>query len=356
MNESKNVDLTNLPDAPGCYIFWDSAGDCLYVGKSKRLKNRVRSYFNKNTPPKIQKLAKLIARIECRTAADEIDALYLEHSLIKTYRPPFNAQMKKDPHPHYICIDWRHAKPGLYISDIPSPGATGYGSFGSVYDAKLALAVIGRAWKVPSCATVHFDNPNPGRGCLNMHIGRCQGPCQPGISEGYRDSLIKAAAFMQGRGNQAISNLKREMKQAGQDLDFEKATKIRDNLRALQALQWRFAYQVPFTGRRLCVLIKGYHEPGFLLLYYKNGQLRQTARFNGPDDWPAKRDSFIQGMVGNAISSQNCFKAETNGQDYMYPSAATLEIRARKCYVDVTKTSKTNLQRRLDKALKRFIK
>ena len=337
-----NWELNLLPDAPGCYIFRDKAGDCLYVGKSKKLRSRVRSYFNKNTPPKVRKLAKLIAHIDYRPAASEIDALYLEHSLIKTYRPPFNSQLKKDLHPHYICIQWGQARPGLYISDRPGPEAARYGGFTSVHDAKEALAVLNRAWRIPMCETPQFDKPS--RGCLNLHIGRCLGPCQPGNPDFYRKNLQKAAAFMQGRNKQPLSALKRDMNQAVQDMDFEKAAKIRDVLAELQALQRRFTYRVPFKGRRICVLVQGYHEPGFLLLYYKNGQLRQWAHVKTPEDWHSKRDGFILGMVKNT----------PNGQEYMYTSAATMEIRARKRYIDVTKTSKANLQARLDRAVERF--
>ena len=340
------MDTNFLPDSPGCYIFKDSAGDCLYVGKSKKLRSRVRSYFNKNNAPKVQKLAKLVANIEYREAANEIEALYLEHSLIKTYRPPFNSQMKKDPHPHYICIEWTHTNPGIYISDRPGPDATRYGSFGSTYDAREVLTIISRAWLMPSCETQHFDSPNSARSCLNMHIGRCLGPCMAIAQEGYRENLMRAAAFMQGRNKQALSAIKQEMNQAVQSLDFEKAARLRDVLANLQYIQKRFTYRVPFQNRRICVLIKGHHEPGCMLMYYKNNQLRQSIRLEGPEDWPKKRDSFILSMIG---------KTETNSQDYMYTSAATLEIRARKCFIDVTKTSKANLAKRLDRATKRFL-
>ena len=342
-----NVDTSFLPDTPGCYIFWDRAGDCLYVGKSKKLRSRVRSYFNKSTDPKVKKLAKLIARIEYQPAASEVDALYLEHSLIKTYRPPFNSQLKKDLHPHYICIQWGRAMPGLYISDRPGAEATRYGSFSSVYDAKEALGVLNRAWRTPMCEVQHFDKL--GRGCLNMHIGRCLGPCQAAAqneeAENYRNNLLKAAAFMQGRNKQPLAALKREMNQAVQDMDFENAARVMDVLAELQALQRRFAYRVPFIGRRLCILVQGYNEPGCLLLYYKNGQLRHWARIESPEDWQGKQESFILGMV----------KTRPSGQEYIYTSAATIEIRARKRFIDVTKTGKANLQARLTKAINGFL-
>jgi len=334
--------LQDIPDTPGCYIYWDEAGDCLYVGKSKRVKSRVRSYFGKHNPPKVQKLAKLIARIEYRPAMDEIDALFLEHSLIKTYRPPFNSQMKKDPHPYYICIDWGQALPGLYISDRPGRGAVRYGSFNSVYDAKIALTVINRAWATPVCEKKYYGIPQ--HSCLNLHIGRCLGPCQKENQENYRESLLKAASFMQGRNKKALSQLKQEMQKAALDYDFEKAARLRDILNELHNLQKRFTYRVPFEGRRLCVFIKGYNEPGFLLLHFKSGQLKQAVKCKNPEDWPIKRDIFMAGGFSDTAEAAK-----------LYTSTATQEIRAGKCYIDITKTSKESAAKRLDKIMQRFI-
>jgi len=339
----KPLEINHIPNAPGCYIYWDSASDCLYVGKSKRVKTRVQSYFNANNSSKVIKLAKLISRVEYRPADNELDALFMEHGLIKTYRPPFNSQMKKDPHPHYICIQWQRERPGLYISDRPTREATRYGSFSSAYDAKDALGLINRAWRTPICEKVYFDK-TPGRACLNQHIQRCLAPCQEDAS-GYRENLISAAAYMQGRGKKVLMAFEQEMKAAAQNLDYEKAGKLRDMLESLRYLQNRFQYRVPFQGRRLCVFMRGYHETGFLLLYYKNGQLLQAARFENPDDWAMGREQFVHGMLeGNPSELAR-----------LYTPAAVQEIRARKRFVDLTKTRKDDLSKRLMVAAEGFM-
>jgi len=344
--------ISALPDAPGCYIYRDSAGDCLYVGKSKQVRSRVRSYFNSNNPSKVQKLAKLINRIEYRPTTSEIDALYLEHGLIKTYRPPFNSQMKKDPHPHYICIEWDRDRPGLYISDRPTRDAERYGGFNSVYDAREALTIINRTWATPICESRHFDTSPKTRGCLNLHIGRCIGPCQKNLlnATNYRENLLKAAAFMQGRNKQALLALKREMNQAATDCDYEKAANLRDTLDQLSNLQRRFTYRVPFIGRRLCVLIKGYHEPGFLLLYYNSGKLQQALQLATPTEWIERRDDFVSSI----FATENNFN-NIEEQNKLYSSTATSEIRARKLYINITKTPKPNLAAKLNKAIAKFI-
>jgi len=342
--------ISALPNAPGCYIFWDSAGEILYVGKSKRVRNRVRSYFGKNNLPKINKLAKLIAHIECRPALDEIDALYLEHSLIKTYRPPFNAQMKKDPVFHYICIEWGCNVPGLYISDKPGPEATRYGSFFSAYDARDALGLLNKIWGTPVCENrkFDFDKSKASRSCLRLHIDRCLGPCEAEGREQeaeYRKELVSVAAFMQGSNKQALSDIKLEMEQAALDLDFEKAAGLRDIFTGLLGLWRRVRYRMPFAGRRLCIFVKGYNEPNVLLLYYRKGQLKHTVRCAESIDWANARDSFISVITGEA-------KTDDNLPDLVkiYTSTATQEIRAKKLCVDVTKTRKTSLAGKLDRA------
>ena len=330
-----------LPDAPGCYVYWDTSGSCLYVGKSKKVRSRVRSYFNKNNPPKIQKLAKLINRVEYRPATDEIDALFLEHSLIKTYRPPFNSQMKKDPHPHYICIDWDRALPGIYISDRPSANAARYGGFNSEYDARDAITLINRAWATPMCEKRYYDKPE--RGCLNLHMHRCLGPCQAENQASYREKLLNAAAFLQGRNKKALQELKHAMQDAARGYDYEKAARLRDILEKLHYLQKRLMYRVPFGRRRLCVFIKGYNEPGFMVLHYKNGHLRQALKCKNHNEWPTVLGHFMDGCSGGIATATT-----------LYTSVATSEIRAKKCYVDITRARKETLAKRLDKIAKRF--
>jgi len=190
---------------------------------------------------------------------------------------------------------------------------------------------------------------NPGAGIASANVSiRPSTDINP-FANTYRETLIQAAQFMQGKNKHALSALKREMTLAVQNMDFEKAAKLRDTISTLENLRQRFSYRIPLQGRRICVFIKGYHEPGLMLLYYKNGRLRQAAHVPSqaqtPENWPKIRDGFILGMTG---------KTEIDPQEHIYPSTATLEIRARKLYVDVTKTSKSSLPARLDKAMKKF--
>ncbi|MCL2360349.1 MAG: GIY-YIG nuclease family protein [Defluviitaleaceae bacterium] len=347
-----DINIIHIPDTPGCYIFWDNGGDCLYVGKSKNVKSRVRSYFNKGNPPKTQKLVRLINRVEYRPAADELEALYLEHGLIKTYRPPFNSQMKRDYSPYFICIEWGQTTPGLYISHNPTPEATPYGGFFSDYDARDALAILNRAWGIPTCEQKYFDSARDAhRSCLNSHIGKCLGPCIAG-NAAYNEHLKFVAAFMQGKNKDALQDIELEMSQAAMDFDYEKAAGLRDLVHELKHLQKRFAYQVSFKDRRVWVFIKGHHEDRFRFLYYKNGDLRYMESFgnNKEPSQTEKKKKIIHAMSNNKNTAINLPESAK-----IYTTVATKEIRAIKYYVDVTNTPSTSLAKKLDKALTHFI-
>jgi len=345
--------ISSLPDSPGCYIFWDKERDCLYVGKSKNIRTRVRSYFSKNNPPKTQKLSTLIAHVEYIPADSELTALYLEHSLIKTYRPPFNSQMKKDFRPHYICIEWAHEKPGLYIHTRPGAEATRYGSFFSDHDARDAITLINRAWGIPICEKRHFGSRNEtNKGCLNGHISRCIGPCMSIATDEYIEILKKTASFMQGKNKKAIREIKQEMNHAAESMDYEKAARLRDIINELQSLQKRFTYQVSFKDRRILVFIKGHHEDEFRLLYFENGELAHMEQFTCKDDTihTTKLESFQKAMSKKIIADKLQETAK------IYTSIATQEIRACKYYVDITKTPKAHLAKKLENAYLYFCK
>jgi len=341
--------FSDLPDAPGCYIFWDSAGDCLYVGKSKNIKSRVRSYFNKSNPPKIQKLSKLICKIEYRSTKSELDALFLEHGLIKTYRPPFNSQMKKDFHPHYICIDWDQALPGLYIHTNPKAKAARYGGFYSVYDAREAIEIINSAWGTPICENTHFDNVLAKKSCLNHHIGRCLGPCSLPNSD-YKQVLLDVTDFLQGKNNKALRKIKEEMTQAATNFDYEKAARQRDIINQLYILQKRVTNQISFKNKKIWVFIKGHHEDSFRFIYFSNSNLVHTELYINTDDFENKRMDTINLIISPINNDDKSQEMAT-----MYTTLATQEIRAVKYYVDVTKTPKTKLAHKFDKAVTHFI-
>jgi len=274
--------------------------------------------------------------------------------------------MKKDIHLHYICIEWDRATPGLYISDRPGAKVTRYGGFTSVYDAQETLGLLSQAWPIPTCELRHFDKKSSqDRACLNMHIGRCMGPCQQrGLNvqtceleelsnnfniKAYRQNLFNAAAFLQGRNKQVLADIKQEMKQAAIDMDFEKAASMRDTLHSLARLQRKLSYRIPFKGRKLCILIKGFFEPNFMIMYYKNGQLIQAKKFNKPEDWSLDIETFVAVIIGNE-------QTNLGDLDKLYTVTATQDINAHKYFIDITKTKKDDILRRLDNAYAKFIR
>ena len=171
--------LDTLPDGPGVYLWRDAEGDVLYVGKAKRLKSRVRSYFSTDfaDSAKNQLLQRLIADVETIVVASEAQSLILENNLIKEYRPRFNVRLKDDKSYPSIAVTLNEAFPRVLVTRRRNiPGARYFGPYTDVGQLRRTLAIIRRLYTVRSC---HDDLPaeRRERPCLDFHIGRCKAPC-----------------------------------------------------------------------------------------------------------------------------------------------------------------------------------
>jgi excinuclease ABC subunit C len=194
--------LDTLPEGPGVYLWRDAGGEVLYVGKAKRLRSRVRSYFATDFPtsPRNQLLQRLIADVETIVVPSEAQSLILENNLIKEYRPRFNVRLKDDKSYPSIAVTLGEPFPRVLVTrrrDIP--GARYFGPYTDVGQLRRTLAIIRRLYTVRSC---HDDLPRDRRDrpCLDYHIGRCQAPCvgwqdQPE----YRRMVEDVVRFLEGR-------------------------------------------------------------------------------------------------------------------------------------------------------------
>jgi excinuclease ABC subunit C len=194
--------LDTLPDGPGVYLWRDAAGDVLYVGKAKRLKSRVRSYFANDfaDSAKNRVLQRLIANVETIVVASEAQSLILENNLIKEYRPRFNVRLKDDKSYPSIAVTLADPFPRVLVTrrrDIP--GARYYGPYTDVGQLRRTLAIIRRLYTVRSC-TDNLPAERRERPCLDYHIGRCLGPCVGWQTmDDYRGMVEDVVAFLDGR-------------------------------------------------------------------------------------------------------------------------------------------------------------
>ncbi|MBK8004037.1 MAG: excinuclease ABC subunit UvrC [Gemmatimonadetes bacterium] len=232
--------LDTLPDAPGVYLWKDAEGNVLYVGKAKRLKPRVRSYFldDHAASPRHQFLLRQIADVETIVVQNEAQSLLLENNLIKEYLPRFNVRLKDDKSYPSIAVTMAEPFPRVLVTrrrDIP--GARYFGPYTDVALLRKTLAVVRRLYTVRSC---HDDLPTERRArpCLDYFIHRCQAPCV-GWQEmvAYRAMIQDVLDFLEGRTTDVRARVRDAMLAASERQDFERAGQYRDQLKWLEQVE-----------------------------------------------------------------------------------------------------------------------
>lgn len=226
-----------LTDKPGVYLMKDNTGEVIYVGKAKRLKNRVSSYFRKNSShnEKVRKMVSNVQDFDFIVTDSEFEALVLECSLIKQYDPKYNILLKDDKGYHYIKIS---SDP--YPKITSEKQHTGTGSFIGPYTSSMAVKQtvneVNKVFRLPTC-TRKFNFQRNTRPCLNYYIKQCAGICLGKISEEeYQETIRQAVDYIKGGSTQSIEKLTKEMEQASEQLDFERAIRIRDRIQAIQKI------------------------------------------------------------------------------------------------------------------------
>ena len=230
--------IQTLPARPGAYRMFGEAGEILYVGKAKNLKNRLSSYFR--TTALDYKTLALVARfadIEITVTASETEALLLEQSLIKEYRPPYNIVFRDDKSYPYIYLASEVEYPRLAFHRGAQKNKGRYfGPFPSAYSVRDSLNILQKVFRVRQCEDTFFKNRS--RPCLQYQIKRCSGPCCGFISpEDYADDVEHAVMFLEGRSKIVMDDYADKMESASSDLDFERAAQYRDQISHLRRIQ-----------------------------------------------------------------------------------------------------------------------
>ncbi len=228
-------ELKKLPSKPGVYIMHDKNDKIIYVGKAISLKNRVRQYFRKNNKTKrIENMVSLIDHFEYIVTDNESEALILECNLIKKNMPKFNVLLKDDKTYPYIKVNTKLEFPNIYLTRrILNDGARYFGPYANSGSAKAMLDFINSKYKIRQCKTFKYK----GRACLNYHIKKCSGPCIGKISkEDYRKEINQIISLLEGNTNQIMKELDKDIKEAADKLEFEKAAELRDKKYAIQRI------------------------------------------------------------------------------------------------------------------------
>ena len=225
--------LKILPDKPGVYIMHDVDDKIIYVGKAVNLKRRVKSYFRKtDKTERIKRMVSLIDHFEYIVVDNEAEALILECNLIKKNRPKFNVLLKDDKTYPYIKIDIKSDYPNVTITrKIINDGSKYFGPYANPGAAKEMVNFIKEKYKIRQCRNFKSNT----RACLNFHIKRCLAPCIGNISkEDYRKQIDEIIDLLEGKTDKIIKDLKNQMKEASEKLDFENAAYIRDRMLAIE--------------------------------------------------------------------------------------------------------------------------
>jgi excinuclease ABC subunit C len=232
-----------LSKLPGVYLMKDDKGRVIYVGKSSSLRDRVGSYFQPSTKlePKKAPLLDYVVDFEVIECDSEVEALLSENRLIKDIQPRFNARLLDDKTFPYLMITTDEDYPGVYITREPrSRGVKLYGPFTSVYQLREAVQLLQRAFKFRTChLDILDDDPKRRffRPCLLYAIKQCSAPCAAKIGkEAYREDIVRLGRFLDGSKKQVLDQMQADMKTAAESLNFEKAARLRDELKALQGL------------------------------------------------------------------------------------------------------------------------
>ncbi|MGF1933360.1 MAG: excinuclease ABC subunit UvrC [Nostoc sp. ChiQUE02] len=230
--------LAEIPPEPGVYFMRDRSDRIIYIGKSRKLRSRVRSYFRDgyNKSERIATMVKLVTEIEFIVTDTEAEALALEANLIKQHQPYFNVLLKDDKKYPYLCITWSEDYPRIFITRKRQFGKEKDKFYGPYTDAGLLREIV----RICKRIFPQRQRPQPlfkDRPCLNFDLGRCPGVCQQMISpEEYRKIVQKIAMVFQGRTQELIDILTQQMNAAAENLNFESAARIRDQISGLKSL------------------------------------------------------------------------------------------------------------------------
>lgn len=281
----------SLPYAPGVYIMRDKTDKVIYVGKAKKLKNRVCQYFQ-DTASHTMKTRMMVSKIhhfDVIVAADEFEALVLECSLIKRYQPKYNILLKDDKGYPYLRLNWKDPYPVItMVNKIADDGASYYGPYGSRGVTHQVLEAIRLTLRLPGCSKQFPRDIGKERPCLNYHMNQCEGWCQEGKSFlDYRKTMEQAEQLLQGNYKAVADGIRQKMLEASDDLEFELAAKYRDRLNAVEALGKK---QLVTAGSLADTDVVGYGQTEvkacFAVLHFSEGNLldKDYEVFPAPDD------------------------------------------------------------------------
>ena len=273
-----------LPMEPGVYLMRDRRGEIIYVGKAKKLKNRVTSYFRgvEHHLPKVYRMVEQVQDFDYIVTDSEFEALVLECSLIKLHSPKYNILLKDDKGYHYVCVT-KEPYPRIKLAMQKADDGNEYiGPFVSSMVVKQTVEEANRVFLLPTCRRKFPEDFGKERPCLNFHIHQCMGVCRGKITpEAYREVLDEALQFIRSGGVQSVDVLTERMQQAAEALDFERAARYRDRISAIRRItEQQKVIEFPHESLDVLGWVQGEDKIYCSLLVLREGRLRDKKDFS----------------------------------------------------------------------------
>jgi DNA polymerase-3 subunit epsilon len=226
----------DFPTKPGVYLMHDANGQVIYVGKAKSLKNRLASYYSHplGYTRKMDELLQNVHEIETRVLGSELEALLVESQLIKQLQPAYNVQLRNYELYPFIKIDVQHPFPRVYATrEVAADGARYFGPFRSRRMVDLTIELIQKVFPIRTCTRSLPPLAKPSDPCLRLHLDRCPGPCRGGVdADDYASVIAEVCAFLGGEREDLLDRLRRQMLEASQQMNYERAAWLRDTIRS----------------------------------------------------------------------------------------------------------------------------
>jgi len=296
--------IKNIPESPGVYKFFSNK-ELIYIGKAKNLKKRTSSYFGKSLKDrKTNQIRRLTDHIEVFITNNEVEALLLEQNLIKENKPKFNILLRDDKTYPYIYFSLDHEFPGVYLKRTKSSVNKSYiGPFTSSQAVKNSIKDIQKIFRVRNCSDTTFKSRT--RPCIEFQMKRCSAPCTKNISkEEYMDDIEKSKDYLTSSKRNMVSNLKKAMKKASDELNYEKAADIRNRINQVEVINEKQAITPNGIDADIFSVEKVNNYAGICIVTIRDGKIRGTKTHLVKDAFLETKNNLYELAVFNFYSSK----------------------------------------------------
>jgi len=314
MKKEMETKLKNLPDTPGVYIMKDQSGKIIYIGKAVSLKNRVRQYFRATGHTgKVGAMVSNISDFEYILTDTEVEALILECNLIKKHRPKYNILLKDDKHYPYIEVTTEEEYPRIRLTrKIKKDKNRYFGPYTSAKAVRETMEAIRKIFPIRTCNRKIREGQPAERPCLNYYIRQCWGPCRGNVKKADYQAMIKdVCRFLDGRQEDLLDEFRRKMTEAAENLQFERASVLRDQIRAVEKiLEGQKIISTSMKDQDVIALFQGFNRTAVQVFLIRGGKLISSERHILEETGETEQKDIIDSFLKQFYADSSYFPRE----------------------------------------------